>query len=74
MFKVLQDCFIRGTITHFSSKRHRILKEKVHIPRNSLLTDLFKEKQARTVYFVFIAISLCLCINALVESYTIEQR
>lgn len=46
----------------------------LYAPRNSLLTDLFKEKHHRTAYYTFIAISLNLSLNAFIDSYISEQR
>ena len=52
-----------------SAKTDGKLPDKVFMPRNSLLTDLFEVKHIKTIYHIFIVILIILFLNTVVHDF-----
>lgn len=67
--KFLEDTGKKGK-KRFSASG--VLPEKEFIPRESLLTNLFEINHMQTVYNIFIATMMVLCINSVVEEWVVR--
>ncbi|XP_056007870.1 sterol O-acyltransferase 1-like isoform X2 [Ostrea edulis] len=61
---------------HSSKKKRKDgeLPDKVFMPRNSVLTDLFKVKDVKTIYHIFVAILIVFSLNTVVYDLINEGR
>ncbi|XP_050080429.1 sterol O-acyltransferase 1 [Anopheles maculipalpis] len=52
-----------------STKKDGKLPDKVFMPRNSLLTDLFEVKHIKTIYHIFVVMLIILFLNTVVHDF-----
>lgn len=63
-----------GDIAHNTNKKNDVLREKVFVSRESLLTDLFRISHIKTFRHIFTSLLIIISFQCLIADYTSQGR